>query len=69
MRHRREGLGIRIEREKIWWTEKGLGSRFLSWEKVQQPGTKQLERRTCRYVSRFLLYHHLVSIFPDFLVF
>ena len=58
MRHRREGLGIRIEREKI-------GGR----EKVQQLGTKQLEKRTCRYVSRFLLYHHLVSIFPDFLVF
>ena len=38
-------------------------------EKVQQPGTKQLKRRTCRYASRFLLYHHLVSIFSDFFVF
>ena len=68
MRHIREGLGISIEREKIGGRKK-VWSRFLSREKVQQPGTKQLERRTCRYVSRFLLYHHLVSIFPDFLVF
>ena len=49
--------------------KKGLESRFLSQEKVQQPGTKQLERRTRRYVSGLLLYHHLVSIFPDFLVY
>ena len=66
--HRRERLGTGTEGED-WWTGKVLSSRFLSQEKVQQPGTKQLERRTRRYVSRLLLYHHLVSIFLDFLVF
>ena len=60
-----EGTWNTYREGEDWWTEKGLGSRFLSREKVQQPEIKQLEKKTCRYVSRFLLYHHLVLISPD----
>ena len=62
-----EGFGEEFEIGKIAFDLEDL--KRTHWRKKREAQEKIIERRTCRYVSRFLLYHHLVSIFPDFLVF
>ena len=67
--HRREGLGTGIEREKIGGRKKVWGADFPVGKRRNSLEQSNWRGERAGMFPDFLLYHHLVSIFPDFLVF